>query len=247
MNAARALLLVRLAELAYRAEDQARAGIVKLGLVDFHFFSGASTQAFSAERADGVYLAFRATEGNRPDDWVRNAQFNPRPGELGGGVHAGFQLALDEVWNEIAALIGSTEGTVFLAGHSLGASLATLAAARLAEGGREVSGVYTFGQPRTGLGDFASAYNSQLGEKTYRFINHIDLVTRVPSLVQRYRHVGRRMYFNASGSFTADASGWKIAWDDLKYRLAHFGRIKAKGYETHEMSAYHDLIRTLQD
>jgi triacylglycerol lipase len=189
-------------------------------------------------------VAFRGTEAN-PVDWITDARFNPVAGAFGAPVHSGFKVALDEVWDDVAGLAGRPL-SLFFTGHSLGAALATLGAARWAESGGNVAGVFTFGQPRTGQTAFVSAYNAKLADVTYRFVNHIDLVTRVPLWVQRYRHVGRRMYWDGSGRFHGDASWWQVAKDDIAYRFAHFGRIQSIGLEPHFVPAYSKLVDELQ-
>jgi len=239
-----ARLAVKLARLAYRDATSARTGVEALGLGEFAFFDAASTQAFIAVGSGRRYLAFRGTQTNKPIDWIRDAQFLPRQGEYGAKVHSGFYTALDEVWDDVSAALAGTDPVV-LTGHSLGAALATLAAARLEDSGQSIEGVFTFGQPRTGQREFATEFNRRLGAITYRFINHIDLVTRVPLLIQGYRHVGRRMYFDASGTFYPDAGGWRIARDDLSYRLRNFGRIRSIGLGSHEMPRYDDLVSGL--
>lgn len=241
----RAKQLVRLSRSAYRSEQRARDDATAAGLTDFHFYTGPSTQAFTASDGDHLHLAFRGTESTNPTDWAKDARFKPVPGELGAKVHSGFRSALDEVWGDVIPVITETNQPVLVTGHSLGAALAVLAAARLSEAGLPVAGVYTFGQPRTGLGAFTSAYNGRLGNVTFRFVNHIDLVTRVPLLIQRYRHVDTRMYFDGKGSFHPNAGLWKVAMEDMKYRLMHFGRIQAVGLSPHQISAYVELVDTI--
>ncbi|MCX5893209.1 MAG: lipase family protein, partial [Deltaproteobacteria bacterium] len=90
-------------------------------------------------------------------------------------MHRGFQAALDEVWERLHDYLEGKENarrTVWFTGHSLGAALATLAASRYGK----VRGLYTFGSPRVGDLDFKQAFLVP----TYRFVNHDDLVTRVP-------------------------------------------------------------------
>ncbi|MEE8330225.1 MAG: lipase family protein [Acidimicrobiia bacterium] len=236
MDANLAQLTVRLSRAAYLDQPDAATAVADLGLGGFRFFDASSTQAFVASDASRVFLAFRGTESDNPRDWVRDSQFATTKGELETMVHSGFHKALDEVWTDMRPL--ATGGEVFLTGHSLGAGIATLAAARLADDGATVAGVYTYGQPRTGKADFAGAYQAALGSKTFRFVNHIDVVTRVPFLLQGYRHVGQRMYFDGDGAFHDGASVWKVAWDDIKARLRHFGTIKAAGVGPHDMSKY---------
>jgi len=241
----RARQLVRLSQSAYRSEQRAGDDAAALGLGEFRFYSGQSTQAFTATDADHVHLAFRGTEATNPVDWAKDAQFRPTTGEFGAKVHSGFRSALDEVWSDISPVITAANKPAFVTGHSLGAALAALAGARLSEAGLAVAGVYTFGQPRTGLKDFRTAYDAKLGDVTLRFVNHIDLVTRVPLLIQGYRHVGARMYFDGSGNFHPNASAWEVAKEDLAFRLTHFGRIKAAGLTPHEISAYVRLVDTI--
>jgi triacylglycerol lipase len=241
-----ALMTVELSRLAYRPLDQAERNIEPLGLSGFRQFSGPSTQAFIAQDEQHLYLAFRGTESKNHVDWMRDAEFRPVPGVFGGRVHSGFRRALDEVWLELLDQIASTDRKLVITGHSLGGGLATLAAARLAAGDHTSEAIYTYGSPRVGLRDFAAAYQAALGNKTYRIINHIDIVTRVPFLVQGYRHVGSRMYFDGAGRFHRNAGGWQIAKDDLKTRLTHFGRISAVGLGPHDIPRYVERIESIQ-
>lgn len=245
-DAALALTTVKLSRIAYRPLDQAERNIEPLGLSGYRQYSGRSTQAFVARDESHRYLVFRGTESTNHVDWMRDAEFRPVTGVFGTRVHSGFRRALDEVWDEIVPEVAEDHRTLVLTGHSLGAGLATLAAARLAADDVTVGAVYTYGSPRVGLRDFAAAYTPKLGASTYRVINHIDIVTRVPLLVQGYRHVGARMYFDASGTFHANAGGWHIAKDDLAARFRHFGTIRSAGVSPHDMPRYVERIETLQ-
>jgi triacylglycerol lipase len=234
----------RLSGIAYRAQAPALEAVAGLGLRDFQFYDGASTQAFLCGDDTRFALAFRGSERD-PLDWIRTAQFHPVPGELGGHVHSGFHGALDEVWDEVAADLAGGDRPLFVTGHSLGGALATLAAARAHAAGSVVGGVYTYGQPRVGKADFQVAYNAALDNVTFRVVNHIDLVTRVPLLVQGYRHIGRRMYFDESGALERDAGNWPVARDDIRYRFRHVGRIQAAGLTPHLLPAYRERIDAL--
>ncbi len=193
------------------------------------------------------HLVFRGTESTNHIDWMRDAEFRPVKGAFATRVHSGFRRALDEVWPAILPEVAADDRKLVLTGHSLGAGLATLAAARLAANDNPVGEVYTYGSPRVGLRDFAAAYTARLGANTYRVINHIDIVTRVPLLVQSYRHVGSRMYFDGSGLFHPNAGAWHIAKDDLAARLRHFGTIRAAGVSPHDIPRYIERIETIQD
>jgi triacylglycerol lipase len=240
-----ARLTVDLAKLAYRDAVAAEAGAAGHGLGEFRFFDGAtSTQAFTAADVTRRVLSFRGTESNNPRDWVVDSQFRPRPAAL-GSVHSGFDGALDEVWESVLEEIAQDPRQLIITGHSLGGGLAILAAARLADSGRPPAAVYVYGCPRTGLSGFRDGYDAGLRDVTFRIINHIDIVTRVPLLVQGYRAPGRRMYFDRDGAFHPDAGAWQIAKDDLVYRLTNFRSIKALGLSTHEIDAYLERVATL--
>ena len=202
-----------LSRYAYRDPVGARRAVEGLGLVWGKFYdSGGSTQAFTCGDGSRMIVAFRGSE-EEPIDWIRNAEFRSEPGELGGGVHSGHHRALNEVWSDLRAGLLTAGLPVSTTGHSLGAALATLAAARLAEANAPAQAVYTFGQPRIGKSGFEQAYEDLYGSVTFRFVNHIDLVTRVPFLLLGYRHVGRRMYFDESGAFMPDAEIWTVVRD----------------------------------
>ncbi len=244
-DASLALTTVHLSRIAYRSHDQAQQ-VADLGLTNYVTLSGTSTQAFVAQDGANLYLAFRGTEATNPTDWLRDAEFQPTTGVFGTMVHTGFRRALDEVWQEIVPLLASTTRGLVITGHSLGAGLAVLAAGRLAATNQSVDHVYTYGSPRIGLRDFAAAYQGLLGPQTFRVVNHIDIVTRVPLLLQSYRHVGRRMYFDGGGRFHPDAGTWQIARDDVMARFRHFGRITVAGVGPHDMARYVDRIQSIQ-
>ena len=240
-----AKLTVKLSRSAYRSPIDAETDVGALGLTGFAWYTETSTQALSAVDGDHFYVAFRGTEADNPVDWITDANFAPTSGVFGTSVHSGFREGLDDVWAEIVATVAAAGKPVVITGHSLGAALATLAAARLTDAGHQIAALHTYGQPRTGLVDFRAAFESSLADVSFRFVNHIDLVTRVPLLLQSYRHIGQRVYFDASGVVHINASGWKIAVDDLKYRFSHLGSIKAAGLSPHNISAYVRLVESL--
>jgi len=90
---------------------------------------------------------------------------------------------------------------VYLAGHSLGGVLATLAAS-LVHG---VAATYTFGAPRAGNGVFARA----LGDRAlYRVVYGSDIAPSYPHPLLGYRHGGERWQLKANGKL-AKGGGWR--------------------------------------
>lgn len=134
-------------------------------------------------------LAFRGTEQNTSDlktdikIWkgfpaaIKSATCHQNPNEI--FIHDGFREDLDSptqnqatVWDEIQTELLKLTCPVFYTGHSLGAALATLAAAR-----HEPKAAYTFGSPRVGNLAFAKTLTNV---PIYRVVDDKDLVTTIP-------------------------------------------------------------------
>ena len=151
----------------------------------FFFSQETNTQAMLVE-FDGAIpfavLVFRGTEQTAKDFIIDLKVGIPPFGKTGICVHKGFQEALDSVWNEIDAVLAQLTYPVFYTGHSLGAALATLAAAR-----RRPHAVYTFGSPRVGNQAFV---DSLAGAPIYRIVDDKDIVATVPLEAMGFRHVG---------------------------------------------------------
>ncbi|CAF3845460.1 unnamed protein product [Rotaria sordida] len=71
---------------------------------------------------------------------------------------------------------------ISITGHSLGGGLASLFSFILLVYGYEssISGVYTYGQPLVGDHRYAKILNNKLGNRFHRWVNHSDIVTRIP-------------------------------------------------------------------
>jgi hypothetical protein len=71
---------------------------------------------------------------------------------------------------------------ISITGHSLGGALASLFSFVLLSYGYEssISGVYTYGQPLVGNRRYAEILNKKLGNRIHRWVNHCDIVTRIP-------------------------------------------------------------------
>ena len=133
------------------------------------------TDGFIATRDDGLtILAFRGTESNKPEDILTDALASSVPWTARGKVHRGFARTYALVRGGINKALAGADGRLLITGHSLGAGLATLAAADLATRHRTL---ITFGSPRVGDSDFKQG----LADVTMRrFVDCCDLVTRIP-------------------------------------------------------------------
>ncbi|MFM2294752.1 MAG: hypothetical protein RLZZ350_1165 [Verrucomicrobiota bacterium] len=212
-NANNALALAYAAQLAYADSDTVEATLPdwSFDAARVVFLERKDTQLFVAANDEMILVSFRGTQANDIWDWMTDAEIVLRPFTV-GLVHKGFYDALQDVWAELLAAIGKfqTQGqSVWFTGHSLGASLACLAVARLVfEERKPGHGLYTFGQPRTGDYFFSEKFDHEFGGKTFRFVNDCDIVTRLPPRVLNYSHVGQLMFFDAQKRLQTDDHWW---------------------------------------
>ena len=118
-----------------------------------------------------------------------------RPGADGSNGYGSIIRTLKHVAQRMKANMRTPQDgkiPVWVCGHSLGAALASLCYARLLHSEKDLGedihlrDCYTYGTPRVGNGDFASAFEESLvspidrGVILWRVINHLDVVCRVP-------------------------------------------------------------------
>jgi len=143
-----------------------------------------NTQAFLAEKAGVLYLAYRGTQEFK--DFFTDATYvktDFRPAGGGGGrVHAGFFTAFKAVRHAVTQDLKGMRGRPLVTtGHSLGAALATMAALAF-----KAQAAYVFGSPRVGNEAFAARFDAaaRVGTRKlcalYRFENRPDPVAMVP-------------------------------------------------------------------
>ncbi|GAA5873862.1 hypothetical protein JCM3774_000706 [Rhodotorula dairenensis] len=118
-----------------------------------------------------------------------------RPGADGSNGYVSIIRTVKHVAQRMKAQMRTPEDgkiPLWVCGHSLGAALASLCYARLLHSEKDLGDdihlrdCYTYGTPRVGNGDFASAFEEQLVSPIdrrvipWRVINHLDVVCRVP-------------------------------------------------------------------
>ena len=117
-------------------------------------------------------------------DWIQDVFFAKPEAVAGipGKVHTGFWHALGELWEPVrtAAQAAQAAGTpIYITGHSKGAGLAPLAAARLSfEAGVDVTAVNAYAPPRCGDTGFVAGFPSTV--PVTRYENYLDLVPFLP-------------------------------------------------------------------
>jgi subtilisin family serine protease/pimeloyl-ACP methyl ester carboxylesterase len=204
----RALTLVTASKLAYENGDVVVNAVTKSwGFSECRTIDVNETQAFVASSSDVVILSFRGTESL--GDWLGNLRLlssSRRYGKVHSGFLAGYLLARAEI---AAALqqAGAADKPLFITGHSLGGALAAIFAAEDWET-FNVSGIYTFGQPRTGKAGFRSFIDSKYPYRYFRFVNDDDVVPRVPP---GYEHVGELIHFDAFGDVRQTSNALEAA------------------------------------
>jgi hypothetical protein len=134
-------------------------------------------------------------------EWLQDAKFLLIPFKQVAGsglVEDGFADMYDSMSlspacatssfiQSVAALLPPT-ANVTIAGHSLGASLATLLALDLAANTKFNPVLYTLASPRTGDLTFSHVFNNVV-RSAYRVANRLDVVPKVPPPLM-YFHVG---------------------------------------------------------
>ena len=189
-----------------------------------------STKGFFASRsgrAPFAIMVFRGTDKDDPRNAVSDDDTFPvaRDGYV---VHRGFALALDQVWEaEVKPMLDDflkafSGASIYFAGHSLGAALATIAVTRF--GGTNCA-LYTVGSPRVGDDRFTVAV-LQKTNLVFRFVNSQDIVTQIPPeipLHHYFRHVGNEKYIDRNAAVQDHPSEFDKFVDMAQGIVAHDG------------------------
>lgn len=170
------------------------------------------TQAMLArhEPTCTCYLAYRGTEPDSPQDAQTDVDTLPVSWRTAGGVacevHGGFAGAFEAVEAAVSdCLRKEATSKLVLAGHSLGAALATLAASRHAH-----LALVTIGSPRVGNAAFAAEIPAA---QVWRYVDCCDVVTEVPPELGLFSHVGARRYIDYQGRVHSDWTDEQVAAD----------------------------------
>lgn len=102
-------------------------------------------------------------------------------------------LKIYEVLNQM--LYKDPHKKIWVAGHSMGGALASLFVAQLLLNDDELlqnfAGLYTYGQPRCGNGDYCKLFHDLVKQGlVYRVVNKTDVIPKVPMEIMNYSHHG---------------------------------------------------------
>jgi triacylglycerol lipase len=214
------------AGIAYLDGKEAKLKYKELGFTKHKYFDKNGAQAHATYNDEYFVLAFRGTEVKSWSDIKADLNVDSVTAKFSyGKVHKGFEKEVDKLWTDIRdyVLKQCKDRKLIITGHSLGASMATIVAARLKTTGWNVNGLYTYGSPRVGN----ESFKKSLDIPHYRFVNNSDDVTKMPFYHWGYRHHGELRYINSKGVVELGTNVWRRSLDRLKGRWSGF---KKKDY-----------------
>lgn len=194
-------LMAELCKTAYEPLVDAKSTFQKLGFDKWETIADGAMIGYVLIHQETAVVVFRGTDNKV--DWLVNMTATSVPTE-NGLIHRGFHDAykasdagtplkpqVDKVLAEHSIK------KVWISGHSLGGALALVAADDLlSQGAIEIAGVMTFGQPAVAKSELANHLDLQLLGRYARFVNHDDIVPRIPIT---YEPCGRLVWFTDTG------------------------------------------------
>lgn len=208
---------LRLSYVAYHKHRVAEHYLTNHGFRNFlPLSSRIGTQGFCCIRDGKAFLVFRGTEVSSLLDIIIDLLCIPwyRPSS-----HFGFGFSWRSVRKDVRNWLKDHEDKfdrVALCGHSLGGAIAHIAALELAsdkEQKIDIAEVLTYGAPRSSFLSTGETYDElllntkqkkTLGSVTFRVVNKLDLISKVPFSWFGYRHVGKLVYLSTDGEVYYD-------------------------------------------
>jgi hypothetical protein len=151
-----------------------------------------AAQAFGTTAKGVAYVVFRGTQGGKIKDLISDLAAPLVDWADGERVHWGFRKAFQSLEPQIDSwLADPPRDRLVITGHSLGAAMAPLMAARHPE-----AELVTFGSPRVGDRAFAVQFENR---SMRRYVDCNDAVTMVPPGIIGYVHAGDMLYIDRFG------------------------------------------------
>ncbi|HEY9879611.1 MAG TPA: lipase family protein, partial [Leptolyngbyaceae cyanobacterium] len=212
------------------------------------------TQAFIFRQGKDIILVFRGSQ--QLNDWrtnfkIRLKQFTLMADQKSvppkGMVHRGFLDAWQSVEKMVVYYLKkwrTPETRLWVTGHSLGGALAAMATISLESQGFEVSGLYTFGQPRIADWTLVNYMNGKMRDRIYRYANNNDVVPLIPppflpwAPLRVYGHMGHFRYFDFRGNLQRHSFPLQRIPDRLLGYLTAIGRSGLDSVNDHKMEFY---------
>lgn len=160
-----------------------------------------------------IVVSFRGSASI--DAWRTNLEFDTTTTDICSGctAHRGFWNSWVDARERVTTSVKQATTnfpsySVIVTGHSLGAAIATLAAASLRNAGYTVA-LYNFGSPRVG-GSKLSTYISNQSGGNYRVTHWNDPVPKVPLVIMGYTHISPQYYINKPNKQDVQSSDVQI-------------------------------------
>lgn len=170
-----------------------------------------------------VGVIIRGTNGTI-QEWSSNFDMGD-PDEWNSEYHKGFYITEERIKDFVGKYVNQYLGdaehlTYWVTGHSRGAALANILAARLLEEGNTVY-AYTFATPATTISD---AKDNSLYKSIFNYTNNSDFVTYVPLKQWDFGRFGNTMEFDISSS--GEKTEWSNSTGQKKYNALKESVIK---------------------
>jgi len=233
----RSLLFAKLASIAYLDEKEATNEVKKLGFTTVEFYDRKGAQAYRFMNKEDIVIACRGTQPTQWNDIKADLKAMPVMAETVSRVHNGFKSEVDELWpmvKEDLLRVGKTRKAWFC-GHSLGAAMTTIMAARCNADTTmpDIEEIYTYGSPRVGW----NKYVQSLNVTHHRWRNNNDIVTTVPFNIMGYRHHGTEHYMNAYG-YERKLNTWQRIKDRWRGIIMGIKKGGIDSFSDHNTSEY---------
>jgi len=233
----RSLLFAKLASMAYADEKTVTKEAKALGFTTVEFYNRDGAQAYRLMNKSDVVIACRGTEPTCFNDIKADLKAIPVMAETVSRVHRGFKNEVDDLWPMVKEdlLRVSKTRKAWFCGHSLGAAMTTIMAARCNADPAmpNIEEIYTYGSPRVGW----SKYVRSLNVTHHRWRNNNDIVTTVPFNIMGYRHHGTEHYMNAYGK-VRQLTAWQRVKDRWRGIVMGIKKGSIDSFSDHNMSAY---------
>jgi len=229
------LLFAELSMIAYNSEKQATKQANEIGFTEVHFFDHKGAQGYTFETEHDLVVACRGTEPTQLNDLAADLRALPVKSVTMGRVHKGFKLEADKIWAGIKAQIEESEKMTWFTGHSLGAAMTTLCAARCFYHAPHIviGAIFTYGSPRAGWRGFVN----NLHVPHWRWVNNADQVTTVPLAIMGYIHHGTIRYINTFGN-VREFTYWQRIKDKFRGIWKGLKKLSFKNFSDHSMTNY---------
>jgi len=230
------LLFAELASIAYKDPKEAKPLAKKLGFTSTEFYNRDGAQAYRFQNARDCVIVCRGTEPTEWNDIKADLQATPVRSESVSRVHRGFKKEVDDLWPMVVEDVRALKKqTLWFAGHSLGAAMATVMASRCFYDDTLMNPaeLHTYGSPRVGW----PGYVKTMAVEHHRWVNNNDVVTKVPLWIMGYRHDGIEHYIDSEGDIDQER-GLARLWDGFQGTVRGLCAGSVDAVSDHNMSDY---------